>query len=341
MYKEIQTLPTAEQLQAKHPLTPKQQATKLARDEDVRRIIDGRDNRKILVIGPCSAHCKDATLDYVKRLAKVQEQVKDSLVIVPRIYTGKPRTTGKGYKGSSYESEVGKGVDIAKGLSFVREMMIDAIDCGLPPADEMLNHEFYPHLADVLTYVAVGARSSENQSHRHVASGGDVPFGLKNPTSGNWDVAFNSIEAAHSEQVFGYNGHQVETPGNKYAHLILRGYERDGVVHSNYHYEDIARANEEYKKRGLANPAIIVDTNHSNSCKKYYEQPRIAHEILSHMKNPEFAKIIKGLMIESFIIPGSQKADGKVYGQSITDPCLGWEETEKLIHDIADTVKGL
>ncbi len=307
---------------------------------DIKDIFSGNSDRFLLVIGPCSADREDAVMDYIYRLKNVQDQVKDKLMIVPRIYTNKPRTTGDGYKGLFSQPDPNAAPDLFSGVIAMRSLHMRAIkETGFCCADEMLYPENHRYLSDLIGYVAVGARSVENQQHRLTASGLNVPVGMKNPTSGDITVMMNSIKAAHHKHVFCYRGWEVETEGNPYTHAILRGYvDKQGCMHSNYHYEDLAQLFEIYKESGLENPAAVIDTNHANSGKKYLEQIRIAKEILhSRRYSPDVKSLVKGLMIESYLEDGAQ-SDTSVYGKSITDPCLGWEKTEKLILHIADIV---
>lgn len=312
---------------------------KAENDKEVKAIFKGESDKFLLLIGPCSADREDSVLDYISRLREVQEKVKDKIVIVPRIYTNKPRTTGAGYKGMLHQSDPHGSPDMLKGLLAIRRLHIKALEqTGFSGADEMLYPENHRYLADVLSYVAVGARSVENQQHRLTASGFELPVGMKNPTSGDLSVMINAITAAQSGHIFSYGGWEVESHGNELAHAIMRGsVNKHGQSYPNYHYEDLSALSELYAKSGLKNPAVIVDTNHSNSGKKYLEQIRIAKEILhSTRHSSDINKLVKGLMIESYIEDGNQKVGGDVYGQSITDPCLGWEKTERLIYDIAE-----
>ena len=332
-------LPTLQEIKAMYPLDDALAAHKKDTDATLKNIFSGKDNRLLLVIGPCSADREDAVLDYISRLRRVQEKVADKIVIVPRIYTNKPRTTGDGYKGMLHQPDTNADENMLKGLIAIRKLHIKALnETGFSCADEMLYPENHLYLSDVLSYVAVGARSVENQQHRLTASGLDVPVGLKNPTGGDLSIMMNAITAGHHSHTFIYRGWEVESLGNPLSHAILRGFQTtDGQNVSNYHYEDLVKLNELYQKSGLENPAVIVDTNHSNSGKKFREQPRIALDVIHSMReNSDIRKICKGLMIESYIEDGAQKTDGGVYGQSITDPCLGWEKTEKLILEIAD-----
>jgi 3-deoxy-7-phosphoheptulonate synthase len=313
---------------------------KAERDESIRAVFDGRSDKFILVIGPCSADHSEPVLEYIGRLRKLEEQVSDKIIIIPRIYTNKPRTTGQGYKGMLHQPDPEAKPDMYKGIVAIRELHMAALrDYGFSSADEMLSPENYRYLSDLLSYVAIGARSVENQDHRLTASGLDVPVGMKNPTGGDISVMMNAITAAQHKHTFIFRGWEVNTEGNPYAHAIMRGYvNKHGQSLPNYHYEDLVGLAEAYAKSGLANPAAIVDTNHANSGKKYLEQIRIAKEVL-HSRNysPDVKNLVKGLMIESYIEDGCQKiGDGEVYGKSITDPCLGWEKTERLIYDIAE-----
>ena len=308
--------------------------------DEIKKVFSGESDKFILVIGPCSADREDAVLDYIYRLRGVEEKVKDKIIIVPRIYTNKPRTTGEGYKGMLHQPDPNQNPDMLKGILAIRHLHMKAInETGFGCADEMLYPENYRYLSDLLAYVAVGARSVENQQHRLTASGFDIPVGMKNPTGGDIGVMMNSIKAAQSSHIFLYRGWEVKTAGNPYAHAILRGYvDKHGKSHPNYHYEDLYGLYETYKESGLENPAVVVDTNHANSGKKYLEQIRIAKEILHSCRySADVRSIVKGLMIESYIEDGAQKiCENGVYGKSVTDPCLGWEKTEKLIYDIAD-----
>ena len=334
-------LPIPQDIKAQYPLTDELAAIKAKRDEEIKAIFEGRDDRFILVIGPCSADHDDSVIDYIARLRTVQDKVSDKIYIIPRIYTNKPRTTGDGYKGMLHQPDPTKESDMLKGLIAIRNLHISAVrETGFTCADEMLYPENHRYLSDLLAYVAIGARSVENQQHRLTASGLDIPVGMKNPTAGDISVMMNSITAAQHSHTFIYRGWEVESHGNPHAHAILRGYvNKHGQSMSNYHYEDLIHLAEIYEKSGLANPAVIVDTNHANSGKKWMEQPRIAKEILHSCRHSaDVKKIVKGLMIESYIEDGAQKPEECVYGKSITDPCLGWEKTEKLIYDLADVL---
>lgn len=332
-------LPAPQDVIDMYPLSDEMAKKKAENDKEVRAIFTGESNKFLLLIGPCSADREDSVLDYISRLREVQEKVKDKIVIVPRIYTNKPRTTGAGYKGMLHQSDPHGAPDMLKGLLAIRRLHIKSLEeTGFSGADEMLYPENHRYLADVLSYVAVGARSVENQQHRLTASGFDLPVGMKNPTSGDLSVMINAITAAQSGHIFSYGGWEVESHGNELAHAIMRGFvNKHGQSYPNYHYEDLSALCELYAKSGLKNPAVIVDTNHSNSGKKYLEQVRIAKEILHSTRHSEdINRLVKGLMIESYIEDGNQKVGGDVYGQSITDPCLGWEKTERLIYDIAE-----
>ena len=332
-------MPSPQEVKDMYSVTEEMAARKKQNDKEIRDVFTGKDNRLVLVIGPCSADREDAVLDYISRLRGVQEKVKDKILIIPRIYTNKPRTTGDGYKGMLHQPDPNSHPDMLKGIVAIRQLHMSSLrDYGLSSADEMLYPDNHRYLSDLLSYVAVGARSVENQQHRLTASGLDVPVGLKNPTGGDLSIMMNAITAGHHSHTFIYRGWEVESLGNPLSHAILRGFQTtDGQNVSNYHYEDLVKLNELYQKSGLENPAVIVDTNHSNSGKKFREQPRIALDVIHSMReNPDIRKLCKGLMIESYIEDGAQKTDGGVYGQSITDPCLGWEKTEKLIFEIAD-----
>ncbi len=309
------------------------------RSEQIKDIFAGHDDRLILVIGPCSADQEDSVLDYISRLRRVQDKVADKIFIIPRIYTNKPRTTGDGYKGMLHQPNPNEKPDMYKGIVAIRELHMRALqETGFSCADEMLYPENHRYLDDVLAYVAVGARSVENQQHRLTASGLDIPVGMKNPTSGDISVMMNSITAGQHAHTFIYRGWEVHSAGNPYTHAILRGYvNAQGQSMPNYHYEDLVRLCDTYQKTELANPSVIVDTNHANSGKQYLEQVRIAKEVLHSCRhNAEIKRMVKGFMIESYIEDGAQKIGEGIYGKSITDPCLGWDKTERLIYDIAD-----
>ena len=322
-----------------YPLTGDNGKTVEKRAAEIKKIFEGKDDRLVLVIGPCSADNEDSVMDYVSRLAPLQEEVKEKILIVPRIYTNKPRTTGDGYKGMLHQPDPNGESNLLKGIIAIRKLHMRALnETGLSCADEMLYPENHRYLNDLLSYVAIGARSVENQQHRLTASGLGIPVGMKNPTGGDLSVMMNSITAAQHPHEFIYRGWEVQSHGNEYAHAILRGYvNKRGVSLPNYHYEDLMRVCELYAETNLKNPGIVVDTNHANSGKKFLEQPRIAKEVLHCCRHSEdIAKIVKGLMIESYIEDGSQKIGGGVYGQSITDPCLGWEKTKRLVLELAD-----
>lgn len=339
--KLIKRIPSASEIIEELPVPHHIKMIKKERDSQIKSVFENSDHRFILIIGPCSADNEDSVCEYIGRLAAVQEKVKDSLIIIPRIYTNKPRTTGEGYKGMVHQPDPSKDPDLYKGIIAIRKMHLRSLsEYYMVAADEMLYPENYQYLIDVLGYVAVGARSVENQQHRLTASGIDVPVGMKNPTSGDLSVMLNSINAAQSSHTFIYNGWQIETSGNNLTHAILRGaVDANGHNIPNYHYEDLFHIAREYEKQALNNPAIIVDTNHANSMKRYSEQPRIAREILmSRQYDPLLRKMIKGLMIESYLVEGQQAIGENVYGKSITDACLGWESTEKLIYDIAENL---
>lgn len=332
-------LPVPQEVKREFPLTERMKQVKASRDEEIRAVFDGSSDKFLLIIGPCSADHSEPVLEYISRLRKVQEQVADKIVIVPRIYTNKPRTTGQGYKGMLHQPDPDAKPDMYKGIIAIRELHLAALrDYDFSCADEMLYPENYRYLSDLLSYVAVGARSVENQQHRLTASGIGAPVGMKNPTGGDLSVMMNSIVAAQSSHTFIYRGWEVTSDGNPYAHAILRGYiDYAGRSASNYHYEDLLRVEELYEKSNLKNPSVIVDTNHNNSGKKYLEQIRIAKDIVhSRGENPDIKRLVKGLMIESYLEDGAQGVGEHVFGKSITDPCLGWEKTEKLIFDIAE-----
>ena len=335
-------LPIPMEVKEQFPATPEIEKIRSTQLSAMKDVFSGKSDKFILVIGPCSADREDAVLDYISRLRLVQDKVSDKILIVPRIYTNKPRTTGEGYKGMLHQPDPNQDPDLLKGIVAIRKLHMRAIsECGFACADEMLYPENHRYLSDLIGYVAVGARSVEDQQHRLTASGLDVPVGMKNPTSGDISVMMNSIKAAQSSHVFCYRGWEVKSAGNPFAHAILRGYVDDeGRSHSNYHYEDLVSLARKYADSGLSNPACIVDTNHANSGKKYLEQIRIAMEIIHSRNYDSTVKgLVKGLMIESYIEDGCQKiSQDEVYGKSITDPCLGWEKTEDLIYRIADKV---
>lgn len=338
----IRKLPIPKEIKEQFPLSENLKKIKAERDAEIAKVFTGESDKFILIIGPCSADREDAVLDYTSRLAKVQEKVKDKIIIIPRIYTNKPRTTGEGYKGMVHQPDPNKKEDMLEGLLAIRDLHTRAIaETGLTCADEMLYPENYRYLNDLLSYVAIGARSVENQQHRLTASGIDIPVGMKNPTGGDLGVMLNSIMAAQASHTFLYRGWECQSHGNPLAHAILRGYvNKHGNSLPNYHYEDIMYLYELYSERNLQNMAVIIDTNHANSGKQWEQQIRISKEIIhscNHSK--EIKSIVKGLMIESYIEDGNQKiGDNCVYGKSITDPCLGWEKSERLIYDIAESI---
>jgi 3-deoxy-7-phosphoheptulonate synthase len=335
----VREIPPPQEIIAEIPVSPELAGIKKQRDDAIKAIFTGADSRFIAVVGPCSAHDEEAVVNYIARLGRLSEKVGEKVFIIPRIYTNKPRTTGLGYKGMMHQPDHLKSPNIAEGIRAIRRMHIRAFaESGLSAADEMLYPSNHPYLDDVLSYVAVGARSVENQEHRLTASGLDIPVGLKNPTSGDLLVLVNSIVAAQNAHTFKYNGWEVNTNGNPYAHAVMRGsVAANGQPTPNYHYETLANLAELYMERKLLNPSILVDTNHDNSGRKFAEQPRIAGEVLNaRIQNPVLKSLIKGLLIESFIEEGNQKPDENTFGRSITDPCLGWQETERLILTIAD-----
>jgi len=332
-------LPIPQVIKQEYPITPNMEKVKEKRAVEIKSIFEGKSDKFLLVIGPCSADNQESVLDYISRLRKIEDEVNDKIVIIPRIYTNKPRTTGAGYKGMLHQPDPDQETDMLKGIVAIREMHLKALnEYGFTCADEMLYPENHRYLSDLLAYVAVGARSTEDQQHRLTASGLNIPAGMKNPTSGDLSVMMNSIKAAQSGHTFIYRGWEVKSEGNPLTHAILRGYvDFAGKNISNYHYENLLELNELYLKSGLKNPAAIVDTNHANSSKKYLEQIRIAKEVVANRKqNSDIKSLVKGLMIESYIEDGAQCIGEHIYGKSITDPCLGWEKTERLILDLAD-----
>ena len=336
----VTKLPTPTEIKEQYPVPEEIKTLKAKRDSEIADVITGKSDKLLVIIGPCSADNEAAVLDYESRLVKVQEKIKDKVIIIPRVYTNKPRTTGVGYKGMLHQPDPEKKPDLLAGLIAIRKMHIDVMkETELTPADEMLYPENYWYLSDVLSYVAVGARSVENQQHRLVCSGIDVPAGMKNPTSGDFSVMLNSVVAAQGSHTFIYRGWEVVTTGNELTHTILRGaVNKHGEAIPNYHYEDLRLLFEKYSAKNLKNMATIVDTNHSNSNKQYEQQIRIAKEVLhSRQVDSDVRGLVKGLMIESYIEPGNQKiGPNHVYGKSITDACLGWEESEKLLYTIAE-----
>ena len=339
MYEFIRKLPTPEEIKEQFPVSPELIALKKQRDAEIRDVFTGKSNKFLLIIGPCSADNEIAVCDYVTRLAKVNEKVKDKLILIPRIYTNKPRTTGEGYKGIVSQPDPEKKPDFLAGLIAMRKMQIHAMEeSGLTAADEMLYPENWPYVSDLLSYVAIGARSVEDQQHRLTCSGFDVPAGMKNPTSGDLSVMLNSVYAAQHAHSFIFRGYEVKTSGNDLTHTVLRGAtNKHGQNLPNYHYEDLNTLLSLYGERDLKNPACVIDTNHSNSNKKFEQQIRIAKEVMHSRKlSADIHSLVKGLMIESYIEDGCQKVGEGIYGKSITDPCLGWASTEKLIYEIAD-----
>ena len=332
-------LPIPKKVKQEFPLTEKMLQVKTERDANIKAVFEGSSDKFLLIIGPCSADHREPVMEYLSRLKKVADQVSDKIIVIPRIYTNKPRTTGQGYKGMLHQPDPDAKPDMYKGIISIRQLHMAALqDFDFTCADEMLYPENYRYLSDLLAYVAVGARSVENQQHRLTASGIEVPVGMKNPTGGDMSVMMNSIVAAQSSHTFLYRGWEVTTDGNPYAHSILRGYlDFAGRSTSNYHYEDLLRVRELYEKSGLLNPSVIVDTNHNNSGKQYLEQIRIAKDVVhSRNQNPDIKNLVKGLMIESYLEDGSQGVHDHTFGKSITDPCLGWEKTEQLIFDLAE-----
>lgn len=342
-FKFIRQLPAPEEIKEQYPVPEHLVKLKAARDAMIADVFTGKSDKFIVIVGPCSADNEPALLDYVERLSKVQEKIKDKIIVIPRVYTNKPRTTGEGYKGMLHQPDPEKKPDMLHGLLAIRHMHIKAMDIsGLTAADEMLYPDNYRYLSDVLSYVAIGARSVEDQQHRLTASGMDVPCGMKNPTSGTLSVMMNSVVAAQMGHTFLYRGFEVQTTGNPLTHTILRGSQnKHGQCVPNYHYEDIMMLASLYEERNLKNPAVIIDANHSNSNKQFKEQIRICKDVLHSRNYSDVARnLVKGLMIESYIEEGSQKigCENHVYGKSITDPCLGWEDTERLLCDMAELV---
>ncbi len=338
-FKFVKALPTPKMVKEMYPFPDALAKLKKERDKMISDVILGKDDRFLVIIGPCSADREDAVCDYVSRLTTVQEKVKDRVIIIPRVYTNKPRTTGEGYKGIASQPNPEKAPDMAAGLGAMRRMHIRAIkESGLTPADEMLYCENWSFVDDLLSYVAIGARSVEDQQHRLTASGFDVASGMKNPTSGDFSVMLNSVYAAQHPHHFIYRNYEVDTSGNPLTHVILRGaVSKHGNTVQNYHYEDIMRLMERYKGMELQNPAAVIDANHSNSSKLYKEQVRIVQEVMhNRIVSPEIKTLVKGVMVESYLEEGAQHIGDHIYGKSITDPCLGWEDSEKLIYMIAE-----
>ncbi len=339
--KRLKEIPNADVIQTLYPMTDELKAVKKERDDLIRKVFTGESDKFLVIIGPCSADNEDAVLDYMNRLAKVQDKVKDKIIIIPRIYTNKPRTTGVGYKGMLHQPDPEQAPDMLAGLLDIRKMHIRSIrETHLTAADEMLYPNNWQYMEDILSYVAIGARSVENQQHRLTVSGMDIPAGMKNPTSGDLSVMMNSVLAGQSAHNFLYAGWEVETTGNPLTHTILRGaVDKHGTTISNYHYEDLMRVISLYEQHDLKNPACIVDANHANSGKKWDQQPRIVKEVLhSRHLSSEISKLVKGVMIESYIEDGNQPVGGGCYGKSITDACLGWDKSEQLLYEIADRI---
>jgi 3-deoxy-7-phosphoheptulonate synthase len=338
-FQYIRKMPSVEEILKTMPMPEKLAEVKAARDLEITNVIKGESDKFLVIIGPCSADNEEAVIEYVSKLARLQDEVKDKLIIIPRIYTNKPRTTGEGYKGMAHQPTPTEAPNMVKGLKAIRKMHIRAMkETHLTAADEMLYPENYAYIEDILGYVAVGARSVENQLHRLTVSGINVPAGMKNPTNGDLEVMLNSVNAAQLPHVLIYNGWEVKTTGNPLTHCILRGaVDQYGANIPNYHYENLMRLSEIYKKRNLLFPSIIVDTNHANSNKMFHEQPRIAKEVMrSRAGSKTLRSKVKGLMIESYLVEGSQKVGENVHGKSITDPCLGWDDSERLVRDLAE-----
>lgn len=339
MFKIIKEIDSPEKILEYLPLPKNLRDIKMQRDAEIIDILSNKNNKLLLIIGPCSADNEDAVIEYVCRLAKVQAKVKEKIFIIPRIYTNKPRSRGEGYKGMLHQPDPNSPTDIQEGILSLRKMHIRAIkESGLSSADEMLYPDNYAYVEDLLTYISLGARSCEDQQHRLVCSGIDLPVGVKNPMNGSLQVLMNSLHAVHIPNEFKYHHYQVKTEGNPYAHAVLRGsVDNNGIHNPNYHYEDMVKFSNMYEKSGIKNPAIIIDTNHSNSGKDAFQQIRIVKEVLSNKKNsPEYGRYLKGFMIESYLLDGAQSVSGKEFGKSITDECLGWTKTEKLIYNMAD-----
>ena len=338
-FQYLRKMPSVEEILNTMPLPEKLAQVKAARDREITSVIKGESDKFLVIIGPCSADNEEALIEYVAKLARLQDEVKDKLVLIPRIYTNKPRTTGEGYKGMAHQPTPTEAPNMVKGLKAIRKMHIRAMkETHLTAADEMLYPENYAYIEDILGYVAVGARSVENQLHRLTVSGIDVPAGMKNPTNGDLEVMMNSVNAGQLPHVLIYNGWEVKTTGNPLTHCILRGaVDQHGTNIPNYHYENLMRLSELYKKRNLLFPSIIVDTNHANSNKMFHDQPRIAKEVMrSRAGSKTLRNKVKGLMIESYLVEGSQKVGENIHGKSITDPCLGWEDSERLVRDLAE-----
>ena len=335
----VKKLPTPDEIRGTFPLPRELAEIKEKRDREIADVITGKSQKFLVIIGPCSADNEDSVCEYITRLAKVNERVRDKLILIPRIYTNKPRTTGEGYKGIVHQPDPEKKPDFLAGLIAMRKMHIRAIqESGLTAADEMLYPENWRYLSDILSYVAIGARSVEDQQHRLTVSGFDVAAGMKNPTSGDLSVMLNSVYAAQHPHSFIYRGWEVKTTGNELTHTVLRGAtNKHGNNIPNYHYEDLNLLLEMYGKMDLKNPACVIDSNHSNSGKQFEQQIRIVKEVMHSRKlSRDIHSLVKGVMIESYLVEGCQKVGGGVYGKSITDPCLGWEDSERLIYDIAE-----
>lgn len=335
----IKSVPSPEEIRSAHPMSEELIKIKTRRDEEIKKVFTGESDKFLAIIGPCSADYEDSVLDYLCRLSKVAEKIQDKIIVIPRIYTNKPRTNGSGYKGMLHQPNPEGNPDFIEGVKAIRKMHIKAIEeTGLTAADEMLYTDNWPYLQDILSYVAVGARSVENQAHRLTASGIDVPVGMKNPTSGDYNVMLNSCVAAQAKHTFLFSGYETKTDGNPLTHCILRGYlNKSGQSIANYHYEDIKLLCDMYEKFNLVNHACIIDANHNNSGKKWDEQPRIVNEILHSKRHSEAVnKLVKGVMVESYIEDGNQPIGGGCYGKSITDPCLGWDKTEELLYSMAE-----
>ena len=338
-FEYIRKLPTPDEIREEFPFPAHLTELKKKRDEEIRKVLTGESNKFLVIIGPCSADNEDSVCDYINRLAKVQDKVSDKILIIPRIYTNKPRTTGQGYKGIVHQPDPEKEPDLHDGIIAMRKMHLRAIaETHLFAADEMLYPENWGYVEDLLSYVAIGARSVEDQQHRLTVSGFDVASGMKNPTSGDFSVMLNSVYAAQHPHHFVYRGYEVETTGNPLTHVVLRGaVSKHGNTTQNYHYEDLIRLHEMYEKMDVIHPAAIIDTNHSNSGKKFKEQIRIAKEVMHNRQlSSDIRSLVKGLMIESYIEEGNQSIGDHIYGKSITDPCLGWEDSKQLIYDIAE-----
>ncbi len=337
--KFIRKMPSSDEIKAMMSLSADLQKLRAKRDEEIKAVLRGDDDRFLLVIGPCSADNEDSVCEYIGRLAALSEKVEDELILIPRIYTNKPRTTGEGYKGMVHQPDPDSQPNLLEGLKAIRHLHIRALEeYGLPAADEMLYPENFTYLDDLLVYHTIGARSVENQLHRLTVSGIKSPVGMKNPTGGDLNVMLNSIRASQMAHNFIYKGWEVETSGNPYAHAVLRGaFDSYGKHIPNYHYETLIEVSAEYLSQSLSNPAIVVDANHSNSRKRFYEQPRIVREVLDSRRNDStLRKIVKGIMVESYLVEGSQAVGESIYGKSITDPCLGWEDTERLVYFVAE-----